>query len=252
VAAESEQPLTERLGPPERYAAELRAAAGLAPRTGAVPASMARTVRRLGGYLSIVDSRLGPLVGHPRLRDFLVLLRPGWWVLRGYLLAVVLAAPLDQGGLLPQVKGSGLLGLILVLALVLASIWLGRRSAALSIMRQRLIALAGGLVAVLGLVTLSDVDAYARQGHMSGVYENPYSNITDVFPYGPDGKPLTGITLYDQDGNPILLGNPERCHGYGSYRVAYPHCGPTFPLPSIPPVSATTTPETPGPAPSPS
>lgn len=244
VAAESEQPLTERLGPPERYAAELRAAAGLAPRTGAVPASMARTVRRLGGYVSIMDIRLGPLVGEPRLRDFLVQLRPAWWVLRGYVLAVVLTGWFDEPSLLPRVRGSQLLGLIIVFAFVLASIWLGRRTGGLSTLLRRTVAVSGGLVVVLGLVALSDIDGWARQGHMSGSYENdPYSGVTDVFPYGPDGKPLTGVTLYDQNGNPIQLGVPHcrlpKADDVLSYTVTYPMCGLMFPPLRVPPAAST-------------
>jgi hypothetical protein len=242
VAAESEQPLAERLGPPERYAAELRAAAGLAPRSGAMPASLARTVRRLGGYVSTMDVRLGPLVGQPRLRDFLVLLRPAWWVLRGYLVAMVLTGWFDQPSLVPRVLGSRLPGLIIVLAFVLASIWLGRRSGGLSTVPRRLVAVAGGLVVVLGMVALSDIDAWARQDHMTPSYQfDPYDSVTDVFPYGPDGKPLTGVTLYDQNGDPIHLGVP-RCRltkAEGLLAFAYPLCGLVFPVPSVPPAAPT-------------
>jgi hypothetical protein len=250
VAAESEQPLTERLGPPERYAAELRAAAGLAPRTGAVPASMARTARRLGGYVSIIDIRLGPLVGEPRLRDFLVQLRPAWWVLRGYILAVVLIGWFDDPSLLPRVGGSRLLGLIIVFAFVLASIWLGRRTGGLSTLLRRTVAVTGGLVAVLGLFALSDVDAWAHQGRLPGVYDNE-SGVTDVFPYGPDGKPLTGVTLYDQNGNSIDLGHPWRCRtgAFEMQQFTYPLCGFAFPLSSVPPATPTG-PAVPTPSPS--
>jgi hypothetical protein len=186
------------------------------------------------------------------LGDFLVRLRPAWWVLRGYLVAMVFTGWFDRPSLVPRVRDSQLLGLIIVFALVLASIWLGRRSDGLSTVPRRLVAVASGLVVVLGLVALSDIDGWARQGELPGVMSGD-DGIRDVFPYGPDGKPLTGITLYDQNGNPIQFGNPWRCRTepYLDDRFVYPLCGFAFPLSSVPPATATQ-PQTPTPSVSPS
>ncbi len=91
VAAENTGPLDERLGPPARYAAELRAAAGLPePRDAqAVPARMPLSTR--------LNLRLGRLIGYETFGQFAADLRPGWWVLRGTLAGLVLAALVFRG-----------------------------------------------------------------------------------------------------------------------------------------------------------
>ncbi|HKT05532.1 MAG TPA: hypothetical protein VJT31_38940 [Rugosimonospora sp.] len=252
VSAESGQPLTERLGPPERYAAELRAAAGVGPGAGRTPVTLAAAARRLDTVLSAVDTRLGPLVGQPRLRDFLLLLRPAWWVLRGYLLALVLGAFLDPSspGLLPRVRGQELAGLVLVFACALGSIWVGQRSAGLSQVARRLVVGAGLLVVLFSLPVLAHVDSYAHSGAAGvggGGPDDPYGGVSDVFPYGPDGRPLRGVTLYDQNGNPIQIGDAGRCQTSGpdaALTYAYPLCGVGYPLVTVSPDL------TPSPAPS--
>jgi hypothetical protein len=252
VAAESGQPLSERLGPPERYAAELRAAAGVGPISGGSPRSLAAAARRLGVLLSTVDARLGPLVGAPRLREFLVLLRPAWWVLRGYLLALVAAGLLDPSslGLVPRMRGNELVGFLLVLVFVVGSIWVGRRGAGLSRVPRRLVVAAGVLVVLGSLPVLHSIDDYAHVGGAGdgGSYPvDQYGGVSDVFPYGPDGQPLRGVTLYDQNGNPIEIGDAWRCRTAGSDgepSYAYPLCGVGYPLASVPP--------TPSPTPAPS
>ena len=58
-----------------------------------------------------------------------------WWVLRGYLVAMVIADGLDSGGpigLLPRVGGSDFIALLLLAACILPSIWFGRRGLPLS------------------------------------------------------------------------------------------------------------------------
>jgi uncharacterized membrane protein len=72
AAEEEDAPLALRLGPPERFADELRAAAGLEP--------AGRPVRA---------GRLRELVAHPavtRARAWARELAPVWWVARGYFL----------------------------------------------------------------------------------------------------------------------------------------------------------------------
>lgn len=258
VAAETGQPLAERLGPPEQYAAELRAAAGVGPRSGGSPRSLAAAARRLGTLLSTVDSGLGPLVGQPRMRDFLVLLRPAWWVLRGYLLALVVAELLapSSPGLLPRLHNE-FVGLILVLTSAIGSIWVGQRSAGLSRVPRRLVVAAGLLVVLFSLPVLRHIDDYAHGGGAGdgGAYpDSPYGNVSDVFPYGPDGQPLRGVTLYDQNGNPIQIGDASRCRTPGpdgELSYAYPLCGVGYPLASVPPGPAQSPDPSPAPSPDP-
>src|SRR5258705_1165438 len=87
VGAADPSPLQSRLGPPAAFAAELRSAAGLAPappgvarRPNEQPVSSAQLAREFAVRL---DRSLGRLAGYDTLRELLVALRPGWWVLRG-------------------------------------------------------------------------------------------------------------------------------------------------------------------------
>ncbi|WP_245899338.1 hypothetical protein [Nonomuraea indica] len=115
IAAESEVPLVERLGPPAAYAEELVAA------YGGRPAS--RQKRRLRPLERLRDLHVN-LMGKGPYRGFvgfLPELRPGWWVLRGYLLAMILAGFADD-----LVVPGDALGWLLVVAFAAASVWWGR------------------------------------------------------------------------------------------------------------------------------
>jgi hypothetical protein len=95
VRAEAQGTLLERLGTPAAYAAELRATAGF---VGGFPdpptdrwASLHEVRDNTMTLLRQADDRIGPVIGYPKASDFLVLLRPAWWVLRGYLAAMAVA-----------------------------------------------------------------------------------------------------------------------------------------------------------------
>lgn len=147
VAAESGGPLEERLGPPETYAAELRAWAGLpapgaARRRGPRASRLGRRVQRLAATVA----------AHPAGRavfEFLPELRPAWWVLRGYLavqavavaISVVLLAGSGLSFPVPALLNSQVLGLLAVVAAVAGSVALGRRG--IVTRRARWLVLAG-------------------------------------------------------------------------------------------------------------
>ncbi|MET9243748.1 hypothetical protein [Nonomuraea sp. NPDC003709] len=206
IAAESELPLEDRLGPPEAYAEELAAAYGDRPESGGK--------RR-------IDPRAWALGAHTRLMGqgpyrsfvgFLPELRPGWWVLRGYLLALLLLALTGEGGLVP----SDLAGWALVAAGVWISVWMGRRR------RGRL---ATGLMGALNLVAaltlfagLVEAASYGGPERTGVVMVNPSpvwvdeassnDRVYNIKPYAKDGTPLSDVYLYDQDGKPLTT-NPE-------------------------------------------
>src|SRR5690606_29393851 len=78
----------EPLGDAAAYAAELRAAAGVAP------ASRLTVVDNVRANLADLRSRLEGVAKHPMVAAviaFLVALRPLWWVLRGWALFYILA-----------------------------------------------------------------------------------------------------------------------------------------------------------------
>jgi hypothetical protein len=260
VAADDVGSLVDRLGPPSVYAAELLAGAGFVggfpdppPRRDPLGELRQATLR----YVHIADARTGPLFGQARASEFLRQLRPAWWVLRGYLAAMVIAAILDDSGqpigLLPRIGGSEVIALLLLAATVFGSIWLGRRSTGLA-KGPRYAIYAG--TAVLVLVAMSgflSADSSTRGSFYSDVnYDNPYSHVQDVFVYDEQGRLIDGARLFDQDGQPIRLGNAY-CAGPDEYSdvtpapddSTYPYCAENAPfrMPIAPPGEPT------GPAP---
>lgn len=167
VAAENAEPLREQLGDPAAYAAELRTAAGVGPAASGERAGRRRVAReRLSAWWARADTRLGPVFGYPTARDLFAALRPGWWLLRGYLAAVLVSVVLlgGDGGLLPTVAGNELAGLVLLAGSVVGSFWLGHRRVTRRWQRRTVLA-AGVLVALFGFGYLLDVNGRAGGGY---------------------------------------------------------------------------------------
>jgi hypothetical protein len=216
-AEDDDRSFAVRLGPADAYAAELRAAAGLPP----------RSVRpRLVG--AELRQQVMAALGHPwvgELRRLLTELRPAWWVLRGYLLVLVpCLVPFDAARdfPVPAPMGDHALGVVLVLLAVVGSVALGRRRlprlvGALVVVGGAALAL--GAVALWqgaaedGLTRVSSPPAWfpAEAPRAEGAYPllSRYGPVTDVLPYAADGTPLTGVLLFDQDGRPLHVGRQE-------------------------------------------
>jgi hypothetical protein len=229
VAAESDGPLEERLGPPEAYAAELRAWAGVPAgatrRHGPRTSRLARRLQRLGAAAA----------AHPAggaVAEFLPELRPAWWVLRGWLVVQLASVGLSflfagdvLGFPLPTVLGSQVLGLLAVGAAVVGSVALGRRGTATR--PGRLLTIAGNAaLGLFALFLLADLGAtrYAAEAYydQSAAYGSGLGSlpglrsdgreISNIYPYDAKGRPLRGVRLYDQDGVPLVAtheDNPE-------------------------------------------
>ena len=240
VVADEVGTLTERLGPPSVYAAELLAGAGFVgggfpdPPPASRTDHLAKLRSAWADRLRVVDDKTGPLFGYARASEFLGLLRPAWWVLRGYLIAMVIADGLDSGGpigLLPRVGGSDFIALLLLAACILPSIWFGRRGLPLS-RGPRLAYYAGSAALVLvAIAGFTDADSQSRRDYYDNVqYSDPYSNVRDVFVYDEQGKLIDGARLFDQDGQPIRLGQAY-CDEYDGPTPPvvddskYPFCG---------------------------
>jgi Predicted membrane protein len=245
VAAEGGGSLVERLGPPETYAMELRAAAGLAP-----PPAAVNLDQRVGAALRIgrerldaVDRRLGRFLGYDRLSDYLRLLRPAWWVLRGYLVAMLVSVFTSgtSHGLLPRLGDSTLAALLLLAVTIPASIWLGRRSDRLGRRPRWLLNAATVLLVGFGLIGLVNYTQMSyHYPQFQEVYTDQYSGVRDVYVYDSEGRLLEGVRLFDQNGQPIRLGEPwcpearQRIAPGGEYdydpytsdltQLPYPYC----------------------------
>jgi HAAS len=227
VAAEPGGPLEERLGPPETYAAELRAWAGL-PAPGAARRRGASRLRRR------LERRWRAALAHPAGRavaEFLPELRPAWWVLRGYLVVQLASVGLsflfahDVTLPVPTILGSQVVGLLAAGAAVVGSVALGRRDTATRRGRRLTFAAnaALGLFALvlfggIGAARVTDEPTYDEY-MVSGSYPESLPGlrsdgreISNVHPYDAKGKPLKGVQLYDQDGLPLVAthgDNPE-------------------------------------------
>ncbi|MGC4786623.1 HAAS signaling domain-containing protein [Micromonospora sp. DT178] len=263
VAAEADGSLVDRLGEPEAYAAELRAAAGVGAAT-----TGGRRNRRLGVAVDRFrarahrwDVQLGPPLGYATASEFLRLLRPAWWVLRGYLAAMLVTVVTtgDTFGVLPELNGSLLAGLVLLAGSVLASIWLGHHTPGLTRPKRRMLHAGTAVLVFFGLIGLADVNGRVGSGDLG--YEqisidDRYDHIRDVFVYDREGRLVEDVRLFDQNGDPIRLGHPM-CPNPPDLNLAnallrpYPYCpqqapfaprAPIGPPPSlgVPPLPAPT------------
>lgn len=282
VAAEGDGTLVDRLGAPEAYAAELRAAAGAGE--GQRPARfhrLAEVREQAVTQLRLMDSQLGPLLGHETVTDFLRPLRPAWWLVRGWLVALLLAAMADgDSGLMPRVNGNSSGGLLLLVGAIVVSMWWGRRSAGITGWRRQLHQIATAALLLFSFAVLAEVDQRADTD-VYGSYEQTsvdhrYDRIEDVFVYDQQGRLIRDAQLFDQNGVPIRLGLPNCLDSSGAVpapRNAYPYCPELAPFgapavtpaPAAPPTAtdpaspsglppapaATATPGTPTPTPTP-
>ena len=242
VAAEDPTPLRERLGGPARYAAELRAAAEpfAGERRPTIPAWAAAQWQRVLGGWRRADVRAGRWLGYGRLSEFGRLLVPAWWVLRGYLAAMIVVRVLDDRvegpGLLPRLGGSTIAGLVILAAFVTGSIWLAHREPRLTRWPRRAVLAGTLLVLLIGAVGIVNMDQQQRGSNRFGTVvtqEDPFQGVMDVFPVDGDGRLLSGVRLLDQDGRPIDIGSlwcgDFEYDSRGMLTVTYPRCTDRLP-----------------------
>jgi hypothetical protein len=216
VASESDVPLQERLGKPEAYAADLRLAYGTGGDTGKTRRSWLLRDRSW----ALIRAAAGTQA-YREMRALLPELRPGWWILRAYLVVLVLAFLLRDGGNLRPIpnpfSSQGLLQILATVAAIFISVRLGRRGSPVS-KGWRIAAQAANvaiaLVALPVLVSMSTNYSYAYSGaDTSGSYLSTVQagyfgpSVTNIYAYSRDGKPLKDVLLYDQDGRPLILDN---------------------------------------------
>jgi hypothetical protein len=260
AASEGEGPIAARLGPPQDFAAELRAAAGL--HAGA-PRPPSRAEPRL---MSVVRELAAGAAREPRilaLRGWLGELAPIWWAARAYF--AVCAAALAFGASwsqefapVPRI-GTGTIGLLLIALATVASVGLGlhARRESRSTGRIALTLNAALLIAVVPVTfhVIRDL----RQGPpvsvavvtvpeaLPGLTYNG-TPVFNIYPYDRNGRRLRDVRLYDSAGAPIdvrsVVPDPQRrllrtAHGQvifnafpiryyepGTKRVANPNAGP--------------------------
>jgi hypothetical protein len=249
VEAESESGgnIAARLGPPEEFAAELRAAAGLhqvAPAARA-PSRLRPLLSRLmqGGRAEEVR-RLAPI----------------WWVARAYALvgaiALLVGAGWSEAYTVVPKFGSGALGLLAILGAMAGSVLLGLRTRMRPIVELALLAAAVPVLVHLAHPPVRSTAVYvqAAQYYVPGLAYNGVP-LGNVYPFTRQGRLLHDVLLYTgagvpidvagaendpqrrvlqaRNGEPVLNAFPVRYFEPGTGHVAHPGAAPRVRIPRI-------------------
>ena len=274
AAEEGAEPIGARLGAPEQFAAELRAAAGLHESAPSVPreSDLGRRLR----------ATRGRILAHPAvvaLRRLGRELAPIWWVLRAYLAVGAITWALDYtwSSRLPIVPqfGSAETGLTAIGVAVVISVWLGlelRRHGSPFPRLAVVVNMALLLAAIPVVAQVTDSSSYdnlvARANAPvpqppPGLLYNGAA-VENIYPYSHDGRLLHDVLLYDSTGRALdlpafpgldpnrryvtirrrMLFNsfPIRYYEPGTRLVARPNAAPYVKVPPVvtPPLTTTT------------
>ena len=227
VAESGGASLESSLGSPASYADELRASAGLEPAPSVDGPLLRGIVRRVS--TSPMWHAFGRSLERPAarsVREFLPTLRPGWWVLRGWLALFVIVVWLHGGDLqsyrdrvfVPTYHGNWVIGIVAVILAVVCSVSLGLRTAGLPQWARRTVGTLGALIVVLALARYGDVENVSRgygqeqlgQAYPAEAPQPPYPGITvdgrhpiNIYPYDEQGHLLHNVRLFDDQGRPL-------------------------------------------------
>lgn len=206
----------EALPEPAAYAAELRTAAGFDPETARRGEPLAQRVHDL---LDAAHARWDGLVeGLPgRPWELLVALRPVWWVFRAWVALSLVDLVWGGGSIgvgLSVVPSLDLLTWPLLVLAVLGSVlvglkrvWPGRGGAAGRGMLLLLnaVAVLAAPACLASYTSAAEVDGWYA-GQSVAVPEGLSQDgreIRNIHAYDAQGRPLIGVQLVDQDGQPI-------------------------------------------------
>jgi hypothetical protein len=243
------------LGEPERFADELRAAAGFPPATAAAAARSAALDRGLAA--------VGRAARHPVVRE----LAPLWWLARGYLVVVLLAMLTGASwaggtyGFMPIIHDARMTILVLLAAcagsIALGALW--RRGVPRWFVAANLL-----LLAIAGWMAVSQTVSNMRFTQVEWEQPEPAVQaglihdglgVGNIYAYDRRGRLLQDVRLFDDAGRPLDIGNGEDPHRRvpvtkrgeqalnafpiryfepGTRRVAHPNAGaPPRPAPIV-------------------
>ncbi|WP_104200079.1 hypothetical protein [Cryobacterium sp. Y29] len=222
------------LGDPVAYADELRGAAGFSVR-GTAPIVRVPRLRRLRtrveGIRSSTAQRIRSTAAGAAVLDFLLVLRPLWWVLRGWVVYAV--AEIFVGGAISTVPTNPVRALALAAFVVLSVQWgRGRWLPWRWLPRFRTVV---SVCAVLALPLMLNLTAHQAANAQASAYSDDISysttglmqngeQVTNVFAYDADGQPLTDVQLFDQDGRALsVVFDPARTNNLPQFDVAGGH-----------------------------
>lgn len=215
--------LARELPDPAEYALELRTAAGLPPQETASKDGIRQAAKGVAESIRLATGKLRTTPAAAGVIEFLVSLRPFWWVARAvvaYLFAVWMTS--DARQMVPHTA----LQWAVMAAFVVVSVQWGRGQWRMRWMKWPLILANAFAVIVLLPVISHQADqsltwreasamfgfdeggpAYAVEEPKAGVRLNG-KDVTNIFAYGADGKAITGVQLFDQDGHPLATSVP--------------------------------------------
>ena len=204
------------LGDPVAYAEELRGAAGLPVRetNATVRVPWLRRLRtRVDAGRAGATRRIRSSAAGGQILDFLLVFRPLWWVLRGWVVYAV--AEVLVGGAISTVPTDPIRWLALTVFVVLSAQW--GRGQWLPWRWLPGFRTVVSMCAVLVLPLVLFITAHQVSAQNSAYVDyNPYvtpglmqsgQEVTNVFAYDADGQPLTDVQLFDQDGRALNVVN---------------------------------------------
>ncbi|MDH6236488.1 hypothetical protein [Cryobacterium sp. CG_9.6] len=205
------------LGDPVAYADELRSAAGL-PLRGTRPTARVPRLRLLRAWIGDARAdaaqRIRSTSTGTALLDFLLVLRPLWWVLRGWVVFVV--AEIFLGGAISTVPSDPVRWFVFAAFVVLSVQWGRGRWLPWRWLPGFRTLVSVCAVLVLPIVLLFTVQQAARSENGAYVEYTPAPNpgliqsgeqVTNVFAYDADGQPISDVQLFDQDGRALNVVN---------------------------------------------
>lgn len=195
LAEPEEGTLRDRLGDPDAYAAELRAAAGLPPRVVAVEPRTSAGERISVRWVRFSDQVLGAA---PWLSD----LRPVWWFVRGFALAALPAVLV--GGSIVVLGAFG--------AVVSVTLGLLARHGHLTGSWVGPVRVVGNVLALLllpvALLLVVDTGSSSEPVYEDASFSGPGltsdgEQVTNIYAYDETGRRIDTVRLLDQNGRPM-------------------------------------------------
>lgn len=208
------------LGDPVAYAEELRTAAGLPHRTTArggaatIRQSLAAVLHDGPRDVAAAFREFG--AAHPslgRIREFVVTLRPLWWVFRAAVVTAFVVNVIQPGWWSPI---NGVTVVVGIVALVVSAQFGRGKWLPFAWMRGLLLAL-NVILVVASPFLVAAVATSINNASYSQDYADSYPDpsrsglvangtpVTNIFAYDAQGNPLSDVQLYDQDGRPLSL-----------------------------------------------
>lgn len=227
VVADSGTTLEASLGSATKYAAELRASAGL---------ELGNALRRTGfGGMRSSWEVFAARPASQSVGKFLVTLRPAWWLVRGWLALFTVIVLTDgrrsaarQHSLwIPTYFGTALHAVVVTAAVAIASAWVGTRTSALTRPAKRAAFAFNALLIGFAVVFFPTFIDSSNASSFAPSYRPPPPGLVldghqlqNIYPYDAQGHLLTNVRLYDDRGNPLSLQGSQSGSSQGF--VSYP------------------------------